>query len=415
MEIFKNSQFLKLWGNQVLLQISFNMCNFTALLLINELTQSRFALAQFYAAMTLPAFFIGFFAGSIVDMINRKKLMLITDLALSLLFIVYAFSIHSVWAILAVAFIASSVAQFFTPAEAATIPLLVKGEELQQANSLFLFTQLGSVMLGYAIAGPVIQLFGGSNQGYQAAFIIAGALTAIGFFLRLSLHTIESARPEVIQKQIFMRTLILTRDVLSLTRRNHGISIPIILLTIMEFNIGMLAILFIGYVNQYLNLPATSTSYFLVIPLIAGLGLGVSIMGYIEKWWRKGHSVFLGVITFGLVLFSLGLSAQLLTGQPAGTTILRLLTMASATIIGIAAVFIAVHARTVLQKNTPETMMGRVFSLVTISASAVTPIPILLVALLTARLDVTTIFIIFGLILTAIGITLRPALQKHIK
>lgn len=181
----------------------------------------------------------------------------------------------------------------------------------------------------------------------------------------------------------------------------------------MEFNIGMLAILFIGYVKEYLNLPATSTSYFLVIPLIAGLGLGVSIMGYIEKWWKRGHSIFLGVITFGLVIFSLGLSAQLLTGQPAAVTILRLLTMASAALIGVSAVFIAVHSRTVLQKNTPETMMGRVFSLVTISASAVTPIPVLLVALLTERLDVTTIFIIFGLILTVIGFTLRPALQKH--
>ncbi|MDO8591833.1 MAG: MFS transporter, partial [bacterium] len=362
MEILKNRQFLKLWGNQVLLQIAFNMCNFTALLLINQLTNSRFALAQFYAAMTLPAFFVGFFAGSIVDMANRKKLMLITDLALSVLFILYAFTTHSVWAILGIAFTTASVAQFFTPAEAATIPLLVKGEKLEQANSLFLFTQLGSTMLGYAVAGPVIQLFGGSNDGFKAAFIIAGVLTAIGFFLRLSLHTIESARPEVIQKQIFMRTLMLTRDVLSITRRNHGISIPIILLTIMEFNIGMLAILFIGYVNQYLNLPATSTSYFLIIPLIAGLGLGVSIMGYIEKWWKRGHSIFLGVITFGLVLFSLGLSAQLLAGQPAGVTILRLFTMASATIIGIAAVFIAVHSRTVLQQNTPETMMGRVFS-----------------------------------------------------
>lgn len=414
MEILKNSQFLKLWGNQILLQVAFNICNFTALILISDITGSRFALAQFYAAITLPAFLVGFFAGSIVDMTNRKKLMLLTDIALSLLFVLYAFTLHSPWAILAIAFATASVSQFFTPAEAATIPLLVRGRKLEQANSLFLFTQLGSALAGYALAGPIIQFFGGSYSGSVAAFVIAGALTAVGFFLRLSLRTIESAHPNVIKKQIFIRTLMLTRDVLSHTKENRRISIPIILLTIMEFNIGMLAILFIGYVKQYLQLPATSTSYFLVLPLIAGLGLGLSIMGYIEKWWRRGHSIFIGVITFGLVIFSLGLSAQLLSGQPAGVTILRLLTMAAATIIGIAAVFIAVHARTALQKNTPQSMMGRVFSLVTISASAVTPVPILLVALLTEKLDVTTIFIIFGLALTIIGLALRPALQKHI-
>ncbi len=230
MEVLKNTQFLKLWGNQILLQIAFNMCNFTALLLINQLTDSRFSLALFYAAMTIPAFLVGFFAGSIVDMTDRKKLMLITDAALCLLFFSYAFAFnfHNLWVILLIAFASASVSQFFTPAEAATIPLLVKGDKLHQANSLFLFTQLGAVMLGYAAAGPIIQLFGGiSNGGATAAFVIAGILTAIGFVLRLSLRTIESVHPDVIRKQIFMRTLMLTGEVLTEAKSHLGISVPI--------------------------------------------------------------------------------------------------------------------------------------------------------------------------------------------
>lgn len=401
MDILKNTQFLKLWGNQVLLQIAFNMCNFTALLLLFELSSSRFVLAQFYAAMTLPAFFVGLFAGCIVDMSNRKKLMLGTDLLLSLLFFLYAFSTGHYWIILLIGFLSATVAQFFTPAEAATIPLIVKEEQLEKANALFLFTGLGSVMLGYALAGPVVQLFGGiQGGGAEAAFRAAALLTGFGFLLRLSLKTIETSKPKIVFSEIFSKSFGMIREVVAETKGNIKISLPIGLLTIMEFNIGMLAILFLDYVKEYLSLPTTSTSYVLVLPLIAGLGLGVSLMGILQKRWRRGKMIFLAGLSFGLVILSLGLGSELLSRLSFGTILLRLLTIITSSVVGMAAVFIAVHSRTILQENTPKPMLGRVFSLVTISASAVTPIPVLAVSVLTERLDVSVIFIIFGLFLT---------------
>jgi MFS family permease len=416
MEIFKNTQFLKLWGNQVLLQIAFNMCNFTALLMLDHITQSRFALAQFYAAMTLPAFVVGFFAGAIVDMSNRKILMLITDAALCILFFGYALFSGNYWAILTIAFFAASVSQFFTPAEAATMPLIVKGKQLHQANSVFLFTGLGSVMIGYALAGPVIQYFGGlENNGPQATFIFASILTGIGFLLRLTLHTIDNERADIEGQKLFAKTIALTKEVLHVTRTDYKISIPILMLTLMEFNIGLLAILFIDYVKQYLSVPTTSTSYFLVLPLIAGLGFGVAILGLMLKWFHRGTSIFIGAISFGIILLILGLSGKFFANSESGTFILRLITVTSAGLIGTAAVFIAVHSRTILQESTPEKMLGRVFSLVTISASAVTPIPVLLVAFLTETVDVTTVFIVFGIFLTLVSLLIKPLLTHHVK
>ncbi len=416
MDILKNTQFLKLWGNQILLQIAFNMCNFTALLLISQVTGSRTSLAQFYAAMTLPAFAVGFFAGAIVDMSNRKKLMLVTDSLLSILFFAYALSGHNLEAILLIAFLSASVSQFFTPAEAATIPLLVKDESLHQANSLFLFTGLGSVMAGYALAGPVIQTFGGIDKsGAQAAFIIAGVLTALGLLLRLSLKTIETVRPEVTGKRIFAHTLMLAKEVIAETRGKHTILMPIILLTLMEFNIGMLAIIFIDYVKKYLQLPPTATSYYLVIPLIIGLGIGTYLLNFSQKYFTRGRSIFFAIVSFGLVLLALGISALLFGGDQLGILVLRVITVAAAIVIGVAAVFIAVHSRTILQENTPEHMLGRVFSLVTVSASAITPVPVLLIALFTEKLDVSVIFIAFGLTLGILGLLLNPTLQHHLK
>ena len=91
-DILKNIEFLKLWGNQVLLQVGFNMCNYTALLIIAHRTHSVFSQAQFYALLTLPAFFIGLVAGPLVDIVDRKRIMLVSNFLLAVLFLTYVFA-----------------------------------------------------------------------------------------------------------------------------------------------------------------------------------------------------------------------------------------------------------------------------------------------------------------------------------
>lgn len=407
MDILKNTQFLKLWGNQILLQVAFNICNFTALLVVNNLTGSRFSLALLYACLTLPAFAVGTFAGAIVDLSSRKKLMLITDALLSVLFILYAVFAHQYPIILLIAFLSASVAQFFTPAEAATIPLIVKNFHLEKANSLFLFTALGSVLVGYALAGPLIELFGGLEKGgAQAAFVGAGIVTAIGFFLRLSLKTIEHERPQTPDGRLIKKTLHLTSEVFSFARAKERIYLPILLLTLMEFNIGMLSILFIDFVKKYLGLATTSISYFLVLPLILGLIIGVSILGQVQKFIPRGRSIFLSLILFSALLTFLGVLA--LHPSP----LLKILTLLSALLIGFCIVFVAVHPRTILQENTPTPMLGRVFSLVTIASSAIAPIPVLLVSLVTEKVETPVVFISLGILFMGFTVFLNPKLER---
>lgn len=47
----------------------------------------------------------------------------------------------------------------------------------------FFFTLLGSVLLGYTIAGPIIQLGGGLRSfGEILPFFVASSLLIVGFF-----------------------------------------------------------------------------------------------------------------------------------------------------------------------------------------------------------------------------------------
>lgn len=414
MKLVKNGQFMRLWGNQILLQTSFNMANFTILLLIDQLTSSRFALAQFYAAMTIPSFLVGMIAGAVVDTSNRKWVLLTSDALLAVLFLSYAFFTHSYWSLLLIAFLSACVAQVFTPAESATLPIIVKKKDLEHANALFLFTGFCSVLLGYGLAGPVIQFFGGLERlGDQSTFIFAAILTAIGFILSSTLN-IGDEGLRGFHPQLLTEAKRLTCEVLQTTRRNTKIFVPIILLTLMQFCIGLLAILFIDYVKTYLKLPSTATSYFLVLPLGLGLATGFLLLQKLQHKVKRGAVIYFGSLLFGLAMLFLGFSGNYLNHYTEGLWILRIFTALGAAVSGVSAVFIAVHSRTLLQQNTPHSMLGRVFALVYAAGSAVTPIPILLIALITEKVDVALVFIVFGALSTILAQALKPVFLKKL-
>lgn len=390
--ILKNSQFLRLWGNQILLQVAFNMSNFTALLIIADRTHSPFVQAQFYTALTIPAILFGLVAGPIVDMTERKALMLITDFLLIVLFFLYIFSAESLPLMFVIAFLTSSVARFFIPAEAATIPLVVDKKTLNHANSFFLFTLMGSVLIGYAIAGPIIQFFGGlRTSGEVAPFIIASAFLVIGFILRLSLAKIEIKKPSIFGDSLVGKTFILFAQTVMEVKSNINISLPLVLLVFVELIIGLLSVLLLEYVSRYLLLPLTSITYVLMVPLVTGLILGVVILGKIESIYGRKKPVLLSLFSIGAVLLILGIVPIFL-----GPFVRMIIGFIASFIVGILIVIIAVSARTVLQVNSKAEMHGRIFSFLDVLIALATPIPVLVTGLLADRVSLLATLMIFG-------------------
>lgn len=391
--ILKNSQFLRLWGNQVLLQVAFNMCNFAALLILADMTHSPFVQAQFYATLTIPAVLFGLIAGPIVDMTERKRLMLITDALLAILFFLYIFAVDSVALILLIAFLTSSVARFFLPAEAATIPLLVDKKTLHHANSFFLFTLMGSIILGYALAGPVMQLFGGLNTiGEKAPFILASICLVIGFILRLSFNKVEIKKPDVWGDSLVGKTFILFAQTLIEIKNNVRISLPLALLVFVELVMGLLSVVLLEYVRRYLELPLTSVTYVLMVPLVAGLIIGVSILGKIDDIFGKRRPILLSLMLSGVFMVILGVAPNYFD-----VYVMRIIGASVAFVIGVLIAIVAVFARTILQTNSKEEMHGRIFSFLDVLIALATPVPVLLTGLLADKVSILTTLIVFGL------------------
>jgi len=395
--IFKNAQFLRLWANQVFLQVGFNVCNYTVLLILADRTHSPFVQSLFFAALTLPAFVFGLIAGPIVDMVNRKKLMLISDIVLALLFVIYAFAGSNLITFAIIAFLASSTARFFIPAQAATIPLIVGKETLHFANALFLFTLMGSVVLGYSIASPIIEIFGGlGSNGELAPFLLSSVFVVAGFILLLGFKDIKGIKPELPQGTIIKKTFLLLWQTVREVKVNKKVSLPILFLIFVELNVGILSVVFLEYVRRFLQLPLTSVSVVLMLPLAFGLIFGLTMLKKIQEKYGYRLSIYRAVLGFGLLFFLLGVLPVLGKGS-LGIFLIRVFTSVAAFITGVLVLVIAVQSRNLLQTSSNISMQGRIFSFLDIMIAIVTPIPVLLIGFFADKISLPGTFIFIGI------------------
>ena len=185
-----NRNFRLLYIGQTISQLGdwFNAVAVYALIL--DLTGSATAVAWMMIVQFLPVAVFGPLAGVIVDRVNRRRLMIATDLLrggliLTLLFIRRP---DQVWIAYVVMALAVGAQAFFEPARTATIPNVTAPEDLLAANALSSATWAAMLAVGASLGGLVTQ-FAGRN----VAFVVnALSFFASAFFLA---RTTYDARP----------------------------------------------------------------------------------------------------------------------------------------------------------------------------------------------------------------------------
>src|SRR4030043_2133071 len=95
-EIIKNKNFLYLWSSQILSQLSINVMNFLLLIKLFSETGSTIATSLLWVAWAVPAIVIGPFAAASVDIVERRKILIISNIlqALTILFYVFVHQIR---------------------------------------------------------------------------------------------------------------------------------------------------------------------------------------------------------------------------------------------------------------------------------------------------------------------------------
>jgi MFS family permease len=180
-----NSSFRRLWFAQ-LISLGGDWFNAVALLgAVHQYTHSAFYAGLVLVANLLPFVVISMFSGILVDRLNRKKLMIVADIA-RIFLALGMLSVHSrgtVWVGLACQAGISAFGAFFLPASQAALPNLATGEQLGPANALAGASWGTMLVVGSALGGIVATVFGRST-----AFIVNAASFAASAALILRIH-----------------------------------------------------------------------------------------------------------------------------------------------------------------------------------------------------------------------------------
>jgi MFS family permease len=140
--------------------------------LVTELTGSPGAAAFIYAATVLPVFLASPLAGAVADRFDRRRVLVIADLArVPIALLLCAAAWWSSVPLAVAAIIALGVgASFYDPIASAATPNLVASEDLASAQSLMGAVWGSMLMVGAGVGGLVAELL-----GRQAAFAIDAA------------------------------------------------------------------------------------------------------------------------------------------------------------------------------------------------------------------------------------------------
>ncbi len=417
--VFANRGFLNLWINQILIQLSFNSLNFALIIWVFTLTGSNTAVSALLFAIYLPAVILGLFAGVLVDVIDRKKIILTINFFLSLLFFSLIFLKESYPAILIVTFFINALGQFYAPAEASAIPLVVKKNQLITANSIFSTTLYSCFLIGFGLAGPLI-----NHLGIDFVFGFEGVTLALGFIFAMTFPSIianpDEAGKNLIAalkkgkysdiKQIGFFEIVKT---MRLIKGKLSVLTSIIILAGVQMVIGILAVLVPGFLENTLRIKATEASYVLIIPLGVGIVTGGLILGKIAHRFIRRILVGRAIIFVGLLFFLVGVApiispaikyfhkpkALSFFTQPSLSSIL----VVGSFLLGIAMVSILVPTQTVLQENTADNDRGKVFSVLGVAMSGLSLIPVFLAGVLADLFGTAPIFIGLGALIMLVG------------
>ena len=418
LRVLRNRTFLALWLAQVATQVGANMVLYGLTVQVFSLTRSSTSVSLLILSFLVPAVIFGAVAGVYVDRLDRRLLLVTTNLARAAVFLFLIFAENDVGLILLGTIWISSLSTFFAPAEAAMIPVIVDRRQLLAANSMYVFTLQAAFFVGFALIGPLVLNLAGQTAMLTIVaglFVVAAGLCWLlpRYHPRLgAIGAHQAAQALTEAGSAVATTLGQLRDGLQYIMRNHAVFWPLTYLAITASLVGILGVLGPGFATQALGL--TERDFVVVVlPLGAGLVMGILVLNVYGRFIPRRRGVEGGLIALGLSLAALAIAQPLTTAVNLGPSVSLLsVVVVVAFAAGMAYGFVAVPAQTQLQEELPADIRGRVFGVLNMLVSVASFLPIILVGPIADVFGAAPVVLVTAvLVLAAAGgsIVLAPA------
>ncbi len=306
--------FRNLWLGQAISQLgdSFYFVIFAFMTL--KITGSP-AMVGFVSALeTLPYMLLSAYGGVLADRIDRRRIMLASDLLSAALLIGFAGLVYwyagkpPVWSLMLTAFSLSTARVFFMPARGAAVPALVPEELLLKANSITASSQNIMPLISLSLsAGVLAILYKISPTWFFLSAVLLNMLSFIGsaIFVAKLPHILPDR--DAIHEVHPLQDL---RDGVSFVRGRHELWVMLVLQLLLNFMISPFFVVYLTANRQWFhdeprNIAWLEFSFFLgmvissaavgrmkitrpglgYIVSIVGVGLAVVLMGFTPNFW----------------------------------------------------------------------------------------------------------------------------------
>ncbi len=164
----QNRNYRYTWFGQIVSEIGDHFNTIAVFSLVLHNTHSGLVVSGVMIARALPVLFSGPLAGVLLDRMDRKHLMIASDLfrAVVATAFIFAVNVEQTWMLFVLSALLMLASPLFTSGRSSILPTIATREELHTANSLTKTTQWTAVTVGAMLGGATATEF-----GYQWAFV----------------------------------------------------------------------------------------------------------------------------------------------------------------------------------------------------------------------------------------------------
>jgi len=324
-----------------------NRMQFAAVLWhINTINGEAIALGGLGLVRILPILIFSLLAGVVADVVNRRRLMLLTQgvLALMSLFLGWLTlrGIESLWAIYAIMAASAAVSAFDLPARQSLVPNLVPRHNLTNAFSMNAIAfQFGSIV-GPALAGLVLA---NTNMAYAYFINALSYIAVIVALIRMGPVEQETVDRGTITQGRFLRSIA--------EGLRFVVGQPIIfssmLLDFFATFFSSATYLLPIFATDILHVDAVGYGWLLAAPAV-GAGLVSLVLAFYRTIRRQGVVLLISVAGFGIATVVFGVSRTFW------------LTFTALAFTGVTDGISVIIRNTVRQLQTPDNLRGRMTS-----------------------------------------------------
>ena len=404
--LLRNRAFLALWAAQILSQTAANAVTSALIILVAELTHSNTSSSILILLAIVPAVLFGFAGGVVVDRSDRHLVLVLTNAARAAAMVPLVIAGESVTNAYLVNFLVATVTLFFVPAEAATIPGIVRKRDLLVANSLFTFTFNGAFLVGFIILAPIVV----SLYGFQVLWVAIVMMFAVASVLCATLPK-QPRGTNILSVELAEKAVSETRrgivDAFHYLRTTPLVTWAMVYIALTYTLVAIAGALAPGFVREVLHLGERNVVV-LVGPAGVGVVAGLGLLNVLSRRLGRPRAIGNGLMVTAVALLCLAAAkpfADIFAASRFGGAVASLggalpffigIVSVTAFVFGIAYSFTTVPAMTLLQEELPEDIRGRVFGVLNTLVSIFSFLPLIIVGPIADAWGVAPVFVLAG-------------------